>query len=370
MKNTLFIIAICIGLFTISCKKDESVGKPALIGDITLTPTNPDPASAVTVSATITSESTIQFVKLYYSVGNSNYTVVNMTASGDDYSAVIPAQPALSVVKYYIEVFNSESIFAYGPETAPDDPATYSVASVPVITGLNVKPDSPNEGEEVSISAIITDVNPINSVKLYYKLDNGSFSSILMDVSGSKYSAIIPAQPIGTVISYYIEASNSIGFTTYAPVTAPVSPGFYSVNGVFMNEIWSWGSDTTEYDWIEIYNSSSGAVNISGYKIYDSGGKSGSKAKLTIPDGTVIPAFGFYTISVDDPALTGSFGLSKTGEEVWFENQYGITVDKFEFAATDTTFYSYGRKPDGSSDFFIFNEITKNASNNDAGTLK
>ena len=83
-----------------------------------------------------------------------------------------------------------------------------------------------------------------------------------------------------------------------------------------MNELFSRGT-AVELDWIEIYNASSNPFDISGYKIYDIGGQSGSKPKKVFPAGSIIPANGFLVIIVDDTSESG-FGLSSNGERVWF----------------------------------------------------
>lgn len=136
---------------------------------------------------------------------------------------------------------------------------------------------------------------------------------------------------------------------------------------IYMNEVFSRGT-TEDPDWIEIYNGSSAEVNLSGYKIYDSGGNTGTKPKKEFPAGTVIPANGFFVIVTDDDDPSG-FGLSSGGEEIWLEDAEGNIVDNFIFPAMTEVTYSYGRQPDGTANFFIFTEITKGSSNNNAGTL-
>jgi hypothetical protein len=133
-----------------------------------------------------------------------------------------------------------------------------------------------------------------------------------------------------------------------------------------MNEIFSRGSDP-DFDWVEIFNASAVDVDLSGYKIYDSGGQTGSKPKKEFPAGTIIPAGGFYVIVVDDADASG-FGLSSGGEQVWLENAESTVIDDITFPAMSEV-QSYGRKPDGSANFFIFTEITKGGSNNNAATL-
>ena len=116
-----------------------------------------------------------------------------------------------------------------------------------------------------------------------------------------------------------------------------------------MNEIFPRGT-VGNLDWIEIYNSSSAAINIGGYKIYDSGGRNGTKPKKLFPTGTTIPGYGYTVIITDTADFVGDlsgFGLSNGGEWVWLEDSLGVVIDSILFGATATVNESYGRAPDG-----------------------
>jgi hypothetical protein len=131
---------------------------------------------------------------------------------------------------------------------------------------------------------------------------------------------------------------------------------------VVMNEIFSRGTPG-DYDWIELYNTSGSAVDISGYQIYDNGGFNGTKPKKQLPSGTVIPGYSFYVVSTEDGTSDPSnFGLSASGEKVWFENSSGQLVDTITFAAM-TEIQSYGRLPDGSPNWQLLNYRTKGEPN-------
>lgn len=122
---------------------------------------------------------------------------------------------------------------------------------------------------------------------------------------------------------------------------------YAQTSSIKMNEIWSRGSGT-ELDWIEIYNSSNAAIDITGYKIYDAGGNGGTKPKLEFPSGASIPARGYYVIVTDISTSTNpaGFGLSSGGEKVWLEDKSGALLDSITFVAMSET-QSYRRIPDG-----------------------
>lgn len=146
------------------------------------------------------------------------------------------------------------------------------------------------------------------------------------------------------------------------PFVAPPPPP--EVITVKINEVYSRGTIGNE-DWIEIYNPSTDQIDLSGYKIYDSGGLAGTKPKKEIPAGTVIPAGGFFVVVVDD-TLDSGFGLSSSGETVWLEDASSILIDSIAFPAlgVDT---SYGRNPNGSTTWAMLTPPTKGVSNGTGG---
>ncbi|MFH0992673.1 MAG: lamin tail domain-containing protein [bacterium] len=135
---------------------------------------------------------------------------------------------------------------------------------------------------------------------------------------------------------------------------------------IMMNEIYSRGT-TTDPDWIELYNASSIAINLTGYKIYNVGGQSGTKPKKDIPAGTMIPAKGFFVI-VTDGSATSDFGLSSSGEMVWLEDSSGTIIDTVTFAAMDVS-QTFGRSPDGGA-WKLLNTITRGTSNGSATAVQ
>ena len=156
-----------------------------------------------------------------------------------------------------------------------------------------------------------------------------------------------------------------INFTFFIILAAVVliSQNNFSQN-IKMNEIFPRGT-AGNLDWIEIYNSSSVAINIGGYKIYDSGGRNGTKPKKLFPTGTVVPAYGYTVIITDTADFVGDlsgFGLSSNGEWVWLEDTSGVVIDSVLFSATATVNESYGRAPDGGP-WKLLSTVTRGKSN-------
>ena len=121
--------------------------------------------------------------------------------------------------------------------------------------------------------------------------------------------------------------------------------------------------DGGTYDWIELYNGSGSAVDISGWGITD---KAETPYRFTIPEGTTLQAGGRKIIFCDGTAgetnkEIAPFGLSTSGETLTLTDKSGNIASQVTFGdmAKDT---SYGQYPDGSGEFYVL-AGTPNAEN-------
>ncbi|MCD4790821.1 MAG: CotH kinase family protein [Bacteroidales bacterium] len=118
-------------------------------------------------------------------------------------------------------------------------------------------------------------------------------------------------------------------------------------------------------DWVEIYNKSAEPVDISGYFLTDD---LQDTQKWQIPANTLVPAEGFLIFWCDKKDIVLSeyhtnFKLSRGGEEIGLFDQNGTLIDSviFEEQVQDV---SYGRKPDGGTDWYYFAQPTPLSQNN------
>ena len=142
---------------------------------------------------------------------------------------------------------------------------------------------------------------------------------------------------------------------------------FAAQSNMIINEVMASNKSTitdnnSEYsDWIELYNSSSQTLNLSGYSISD------GSATYTIKNGS-IPAKGFLMIWASDlgDAATGeihtNFKLSSSGEIITLLDSNNNVLDTLEYEPISND-ESYGRKVDGESTFVIFSKATPGKSN-------
>lgn len=110
--------------------------------------------------------------------------------------------------------------------------------------------------------------------------------------------------------------------------------------------------DDDQYDdWIELFNLTAAAVDLSGYYLTD---KSDNITKWEFPAGTTIPANGYLIVWADgDLTQTGvhaDFKLSASGEELYLYNPDQLLVDGVVFGE-QTGETSYARIPNGTGDF-------------------
>lgn len=107
-----------------------------------------------------------------------------------------------------------------------------------------------------------------------------------------------------------------------------------------------------EYDdWIELYNNTSNAIDLSGYYLSDNGG---NQTKWSFPNGTTINANDYLIVWADNDitqaGLHANFKLSASGEALYLSNASGSLVDEIVFPV-QTTDITYGRYPNGTGAF-------------------
>lgn len=126
----------------------------------------------------------------------------------------------------------------------------------PTISNIILNPTPPRSGEAITLSATVTDPAGIENVTLYFEIDGGVEQHLAMTLSGSQYSAQIPANQVilGSIIVYSIKAYDLLEnwkktfpaeITVSAnPPTTPIlaNPGETSTTGNF-TVTWSASSD-------------------------------------------------------------------------------------------------------------------------------
>ncbi len=106
-------------------------------------------------------------------------------------------------------------------------------ASAPAIAGITRNPVTPTSTQTVTISANITDLDGVASASLFYAagVANNNFVSVPMVAVGNSFSATVPAQAEGTIVKYYVSATDaSVGaLVSKIPNVPSSNPLFYVV---------------------------------------------------------------------------------------------------------------------------------------------
>lgn len=122
-------------------------------------------------------------------------------------------------------------------------------------------------------------------------------------------------------------------------------------------------------DWIELYNSGTTAVNLTGYFLSD---KSTNLDKWEIPSGTINPN-GYMMVfcsgrnAINGGQLHPDFRLTQTSNEwIILSNPNLNVVDSIKIVHLTKANHSVGRSTNGASDWKLFTTPTPNAANNGA----
>ncbi len=261
--------------------------------------------------------------------------------------------------------------------TAPTPGATNEpCGSPPVISATKQMPAYPGAGETVTVSATITDEGSVVAAKLWYST-GGAFVAVPMAAAGSSlYQAVIPAQPAGTWVQYYLEAENDVGRKAVDPVGAPQRTysyvAGYAPPPVTLNEVMSDNQTTlvdpeepAEHpDWLELYNDGAAPVDLGGLYLTDD---PTNPVQFPIPAGVMVPAKGFLVLYADGEPEQGprhtNFKLSAGGEPLGLYGAEGkVRIDRIQIPALQPD-VSYARHPDGAGPWSVQSCVTPGGRN-------
>ncbi|SMO34770.1 thermonuclease family protein [Melghirimyces algeriensis] len=120
---------------------------------------------------------------------------------------------------------------------------------------------------------------------------------------------------------------------------AGYTPADQNEGHILLNEVMPDPHTSFKHEFVELYNPGDQPVDISGYIIDDRVG--GGSSPYTIPDGTVIPAKGYWIWEPD-------YYFNNAGDDVTLKSPDGTIIDQYsyQFSSNDASWY---RSPDGGS---------------------
>lgn len=236
--------------------------------------------------------------------------------------------------------FALAAAFAYACKTdsATSPATTTATTTTPVLTSVKLlfAPTVIVPGQTGLIVA-----SGIDQDNLAFPIGAVTWTSSVATVATVSSTGIVTAVAPGTTV---ISAATG-GKTGTMSVTVAVGPG------AVINEVESNGG--TPGDWVELYNPTNAAIDISGWGFRDN---DATHTIYKIPAGTSIAAKGYYLIEEAD----FGFGLGAADEARLF-NQFGATHEVYAWTAHATT--TYGRCANGTGDMTTTGTSTKGAAN-------
>jgi len=130
---------------------------------------------------------------------------------GENLPAGTTSSPEMTPVSYEIEAFSVSQCYNT-VKVYFDDVKVFGEGSMTLlqIKDVSTDPVAPNVGEDVAVSAIITDADNVDQALLAYALDT-TWNNVSMNWFGEVFNATIPSQPFGVLVQYRIYASDVNG---------------------------------------------------------------------------------------------------------------------------------------------------------------
>ncbi len=241
-------------------------------------------------------------------------------------------------------------------------PGWSNLGRAPLISETIHTPSEPDAGQTVIVTALVTDETAPITVTLHWSA-SGEFQTVAMtDAGAGHYSAAIPAQSGGTVVTYYVQAEDAAGLVSVAPPHAP-RPSYRYIVGfqrppLYLNELLAINQNTLDDeagesdDWLEIYNAGTITMDLGGMYLTDALENS---TKWQIPPGVTVPPGGHVLFWADEQPEQGpahaNFKLNGDGERLALyagPDNYNGLIDEIYYGpqAVDQP---WGRYPDGGS---------------------
>jgi len=207
------------------------------------------------------------------------------------------------------------------------------------ITNVSYTPTAVQATNDVTVSATISCFNSFDA-KLVYTIGNENHE-VAMAASNGAYTAVIPAQPDDTTVSFYVSAENSEASAKSASMSYTVGAIAIDYSVLRLNELN--GNDK----FIEIYNTGAEAINLAGVYIEKDGNQNwAGTADVTIQAGGYVLLYS-EDVQQDHPEwpdyLIFHSGLSaKKNVRIQLLTPAGENIDDFNLTNIDLNGEAYG----------------------------
>ncbi|RKH02382.1 lamin tail domain-containing protein [Corallococcus carmarthensis] len=228
-------------------------------------------------------------------------------------------------------------------------------------TSSSVTVLSPNGGESWvagSAHTITWSASGVTNVKVEYSLNGSTWTTLTSSASGGSVAWTVPSSASTNAWVRVSDASDASTSDLSNAAFAITTGGGSGTGNVFINEVLinEPGSDVNG-EFVELVNSGTAAVDLSGWTVSDS-----TNVRHTFASGTTVAAgkavvvfggaAGIPSGTVGAVAAsTGTLGLGNSGDTITVKNSAGTAVDTATFASSlaGTDGVSANRSPDASS---------------------
>ncbi len=218
------------------------------------------------------------------------------------------------------------------------------------VTGHNRAPDAPTSSQQVNLTIQAKDAfAAITSVTVNIDWGGGYQQQPMTSQPGDQYALTLPPTNNGRLVCYYFTLRNNAGQRDDAWWNSTNEPYLYLVDdtpdytGFVINEImynssnlWLGGG----YEYIEILNTRTNAVNIGYWQFRD------STDKFRLPPAVTVPAGGYIVLADNTQAVLGVYGalptnavmfslpelgLANSGEVVKWQDANGVNLNQLTY---------------------------------------
>lgn len=261
------------------------------------------------------------------------------------------------------------SVNGYPHGTPGSQNSVYTEDQVPIVQAVQRDISLPTNADEVTVTARVFDDHALDSVELVVNVGGGYIPQTMYDdaahndgaAGDSIYGSIIPPQSGGTLVRYYVAATDNADQLTLVPPGAPVDYYAYTVDyqppDLVVNEVLAVNQNGImdnhgeREDWIEIKNRGQAPVNLGGMYLSDNPDQ---PREWELPEYLLDPG-GLVLIWADDEPEQGQFHaqfkLSGDGDEVVIFDQVdhgNVVVDMMTFGLQSAD-VSFGYHPESSA---------------------
>jgi len=192
---------------------------PPQISNVDFSPQEPYEMEEVTVVAIINDDNDVSFANVYWGFSESSLSnELNMIENGNEYTATIPGNNADVTVYFIIEAadddneYTESEIFEYTVQQTPNES--------PVISNIEYTPIEPNNEQDVTVTANITDDGEIEVSEIHYGTSPSQMNQIVdMTSDGNSFTGIIPPLESNQFIYFQIYAIDNEGADSYSSIT-------------------------------------------------------------------------------------------------------------------------------------------------------